>query len=77
MVQFHFPSIPGLFHYQMLALPLASRMVPCSTLVLPGNAMMVLTPFVSLMTTPYMVLVGMLSSRIGGEDHAVKSTKMA
>ena len=28
--------------------------------------MMVLTPFVSLMTTPYMVLVGMLSSRIGG-----------
>lgn len=40
-------------------------MVPCSTFVLPGNAMMVLTPFVSLMTTPYMVLVGMLSSRIG------------
>lgn len=35
-------------------------------LVLPGNAMMVLTPFVSLMTTPYMVLVGLLSSRIGG-----------
>lgn len=66
MVQFHFPSIPGLFHYQMFALSLTSRMVPCSTFVLPGNAMMVLTPFVSLMTTPYMVLVGMLSSRIGG-----------
>lgn len=66
MVQFHFPSIPGLFHYQMFALSLTSRMVPCWTFVLPGNAMMVLTPFVSLMTTPYMVLVGMLSSRIGG-----------
>ncbi len=54
-------------HYQMLVLPLTSRMVPFSTFVLPGNAMMVLTPFVSLMTTPYMVLVGMLSSRIGEE----------